>query len=92
VGSVHDSELAGTADEYLHDNPNAKYLYVYKVARNCEGDPHCFEVPYGPGGYGIQTDQPLFICRRLYMENATKIGPAYSEIVFDRAIKFDPKE
>lgn len=92
MGSVHDSELAGTADEYLPDNPNAKYLYVYKVARNCEGDPHCFEVPYGPGGYGIQTDQPLFICWRLYMENATKIGPAYSEIVFDRAIKFDPKE
>ena len=92
VGAVHDSELAGTAEEYLPDNPNAKYLYVYKIARNCEGDPHCYEVPYGPGGYGLRTDQPLFICWRLYMENATKVGPAYSEIVFDRAIKFDPKE
>ncbi len=92
VGAIHDSELAGTAEEYLPDNPNAKYLYVYKIARHANGDPHCFEVPYGPGGYGIRTNQPLFIAWRLYMENATKIGPAYSEIVYDRAIKFDPKE
>jgi hypothetical protein len=92
VGAVHDSELAGIGEEYLPGNPNAKYLYVYKLARNCGDDPHCFEVPYGPGGYGIRTDQPLYIAWRLYMENATKIGPAYSEIVYDRAIKFDPKE
>jgi hypothetical protein len=92
VGAIHNTELAGTAEEYLPDNPNAKYLYVYKIARHANGDPHCLEVPYGPGGYGIQTNQPLFIAWRLYMENATKIGPAYSEIVYDRAIKFDPKK
>lgn len=92
MGAVHDSELTGTAEKYLPDNPNAKYLYVYKIARNCDGDPHCYELPYGPGGYGIRTDQPLFISWRMYMENATKVGPAYSEIVFDRAIKFDTKE
>ena len=89
VGAIQNTELAGTAEEYLPDNPNAKYLYAYKIARNCEGDPHCYEVPYGPGGYGLRTNQPLFIAWRLYMENATKIGPAYSEIVYDRAIKFD---
>jgi hypothetical protein len=92
VGAIHDTELAGTAEEYLPDSPDTKYLYVYKIARNCDGDTHCFEVPYGPGGYGIQTDQPLFIAWRLYMENATKIGPSYSEIVYDRAIKFEPKK
>ncbi|MDD4651134.1 MAG: hypothetical protein PHQ34_02780 [Methanothrix sp.] len=92
VGAVHDPELAGTAEEYLPDNPNAKYLYVYKIARNCEGDPHCYELPYGPGGYGIGTNQPLYIAWRLYLEKATRIGPAYSEIVYDRAIKFDPKQ
>ena len=37
-------------------------------------------------------DQPLFIAWRLYMENATKTGPAYSEIVYDRAIKFDAND
>lgn len=91
VGAVHDADFNGTAQEYLPDDPNAKYLYVYKIARNCNGDPHCFEVPTGPGAYGIRLDQPLFIGWRLYLENATKTGPSYSEIVYDRAIKFSPK-
>ena len=56
------------------------------------GDPHCYELPYGPGGYGISLDQPLFIGWRLYLEKATMTGPSYSEIVYDRAIKFRPKE
>jgi hypothetical protein len=89
VGAVTD--LDGTAQAYLPDNPNAKYLYVYKIARNCNGDPHCFEVPTGPGAYGIGLDQPLLIGWRLYLEKATKTGPSYDEIVYDKAIKFDPK-
>ncbi len=92
VGAIHDAEFNGTAEEYLPDNPNAKYLYVYKIARNCNGDPHCFRVPTGPGAYGIGLDQPLFVAWRSYLEKATKTGPSYSEIVYDRAIKFDPKK
>jgi hypothetical protein len=91
VGAIHDADFNGTAVEYLPDNPNAKYLYVYKIARNCSDDPHCFEVPTGPGAYGIGLDQPLYIAWRSYLEKATKTGPSYSEIVYDRAIKFDPK-
>jgi hypothetical protein len=89
VGSITDEDFSGTAEEYLPDNPNAKYLYVYKVARNCNGDPHCYEVPYGIGAYGLELDQPLWIGWRSYLEEATKTGPSYSEIVYDRAIKFD---
>jgi hypothetical protein len=92
VGTIHDANFNGTAEEYLPDNPNAKYLYVYKIARNCSGGPHCFEVPTGPGAYGIALDQPLMIFWRMYLEKATKTGPSYSEIVYDRAIKFDPKK
>jgi len=92
VGAIHDADFNGTAEEYLPDNPNAKYLYVYKIARNRNGDPHCFEVPTGPGAYGIGLDQPLFIAWRIYLEKATKTGPSYSEIVYDRAIKFSPKK
>ncbi|WP_424759196.1 hypothetical protein [Methanothrix sp.] len=86
--AITDEEFNGTAEEYLPNNPNAKYLYVYKLARNCNGDPHCYEVPYGIGAYGIEPDQPLFIAWRSYLEEATKTGPSYSEIVYDRAIKF----
>ena len=92
VGTIHDANFNGTAQEYLPDNPNAKYLYVYKIARNCNGDLNCFEVPTGPGAYGIALDQPLMIFWRMYLEKATKTGPSYSEIVYDRAIKFDPKK
>jgi len=89
VGTIHDADFNGTAEEYLPDNPNAKYLYVYKIARNCNGDLNCFEVPTGPGAYGIDLDQPLFVFWRSYLEESTKTGPSYSEIVYDRAIKFD---
>ena len=89
VGMITDVDFNGTAEEYIPDNPDAKYLYVYKVARNCEGDHHCYEVPYGPGGYGIESDQPLFIAWRSYLEESTRTGPSNSEIVYDRAIKFD---
>ena len=90
VGSITDADFTGTAGEYLPDNPDAKYFYVYKIARNCERDPHCFEVPYSVGGYGLDPDQPLFIIWRIYLEEFTQTAPPYSEIVYDRAIKFGP--
>jgi hypothetical protein len=89
IRAITDAEFTGSAEEYLPDNPDAKYLYVYKLARNCESDPYCYEVPYGVGRYGIELDQPLFIGWRVYHEKTTKTGPSYSEIVYDRAIKFD---
>jgi hypothetical protein len=92
VGAIHDADFNGTAEAYLPNDPNAKYLYVYKIARHVNGDPYCFVVPTGPGAYGIALDQPLFIAWRSYLEKATKTGPSYSEIVYDRAIKFNPKK
>ena len=89
VAMINDLDFNGSAEEYLPGNPNAKYLYVYKFARNCEGDTHCSEVPYDMGAYGIDLDQPVFIGWRSYLEESTKTGPSYSEIVYDRAIKFD---
>jgi hypothetical protein len=92
VGAITDQYLNGTAEAYLPDNPNEKYLYVYKVARNCSGGLHCYEVPSGVKAYGIELGQPLAIAWRIYLENSTKTGPSYSEIVYDRAIKFSPKK
>ncbi|MDD1750400.1 MAG: hypothetical protein LUO89_11055 [Methanothrix sp.] len=92
IGAIEDPVFNGTAEEYLPDNPDAKYLYVYKIARNCNGDPNCFKVPYGVGAYGIELDQPLYILWRLYLETSTKTGPSSTEILYDRAIKFDPKK
>jgi hypothetical protein len=92
IKALTNEDFNGSAGTYLPGNPNAKYLYVYKLARHCGGDPYCYEVPTGPGAYGLGLDQPLSICWRIYLEKATKTGPSYSEIVYDRAIKFDPKK
>ncbi len=91
VGGVS-SDQYPTAEEYLPGNPNAKYFYAYKIGRRCDGE-NCYKVP-GPRlkAHGIELDQPIFILLRLYLEKATKVGPARSEILWDRAIKFSPKQ
>ena len=87
VGAVADMDLNGTADGYLPGNPLAKYLYVYKVSRNCT-EPNCLFVPWGVKAHGIELDQPAFVGFRAYLEKTTKSGPIWSEIVYDRVIKF----
>jgi len=87
VGAVADMDLTGTADRYLPGNPLAKYLYVYKVSRNCT-EPNCLFVPWGVKAHGIELDSPAFVGFRAYLEQATKSGPIWSEIVYDRVIKF----
>jgi len=91
VGGVS-SDQYPTAEEYLPNNPNAKHLYAYKIGRRCDGE-NCYKVP-GPRlkAHGIELDQPIFILFRLYLEKATEVGPAKSEILWDRAIKFSPRK
>lgn len=88
VGCVNSQNLSGTAEEYLPGNPMGSYLYVWKVARNCTGDPHCLEIPSGVKAYGIDLDQPATVGFRAYLEKNMTIGPSYDEILYDRAIKF----
>jgi hypothetical protein len=80
--------LAGSAEEYLPDNPAADYLYVCKVARDDGGDPTIVEVPTGPGAYGIPLDESIFLGYRIYLEKETKTGPFWFELLYDRVIKF----
>jgi hypothetical protein len=91
VGGVT-SDQYPTADEYLPGNPNAKRLYAYKIGRRCDGE-NCYRVP-GPGlkAHGIELDQPIFMIFRVYCEPGTKVGPAKTEILWDRAIKFSPRK
>jgi hypothetical protein len=90
VIAVDDSKLAGTAKDYIPNNPMEKYLYAWKVSRHCDGDSHCTEVPTGPGAYGIGLDKEAFMGFRAYIENKTKVGPSYTEMIYDEAIKFSP--
>jgi hypothetical protein len=89
VTGIYNTEYVGSAEEYLPGNPLAKYLYVCRFARNCGSEKTCVAVPTGPGVYGVGLDEPAFIGFRAYMEPATKVGPAYTELLFDRVIKFN---
>jgi len=91
IGAVASQSLSGTAEEYIPGHPAAKYLYVWKVARKSRGDPRCLEVPWSIGAAGIDLDNECFVGFRAYVEKETKVGPFWSEILYDRAIKFGPK-
>jgi len=89
VAGIYSTEYTGSAEEYLPGNPLAKYLYVCKFARSCDSDKTCVAVPTGPKAHGVELDEPAFIGFRAYMEPATKVGPAYTELLYDQVIKFN---
>ena len=88
-----DSTNFGTAEDFLPGNPLAKYFYVYKIARHCDhaDSVPCVEVPTGPGSAGIPLTQPALVGFRAYLEPSTKVGPTFEEVLYDRAIKFNPR-
>ena len=88
VASVDNKIFEGTAEEYIPGNPAAKYLYVWKFARDCNGDENCTVVPTGPGSSGIGLNETAFVVFRAYLEKETKVGPSYTELAYGRVIKF----
>jgi hypothetical protein len=91
VVGTYSTDYEGSAEAYLPGNPLAKYLYVCKFTRQCSSEPNCIAVPTGPKAHGVELDQPAFIGFRAYLEPATKVGPAFTELLFDRVIKFSSK-
>lgn len=91
VASAWNGMYTGTAEEYLPGNPDAKYFYVWKIARRANGDPRTTEVPFNQGVYGIDLDKPMFLGFRLYLQPETRTGPIATETYFDRIIKFSGK-
>ncbi len=95
LGAVDDSKFPGTASSYLPaGDPAASLMYAYKVARNCGGDTNtCLQlsVPEGCTSLTLNSNTLLGVFTRIYVEPATKIGPAMPEILYDRVLKFSPQ-
>ncbi len=91
VAHIDDRKLLGTARAYFEDpaDPAADVMYVYKVSRSCDGEPRCLELSTC-GLLTLDSKTLLGIFTRIYLEPATKVGPAMSEILYDRALKFSP--
>ena len=91
IGGSDNRYFEGSADYYIPGHEKSKYMYAWKIARNANGHPYCYEVPYGPDCYGIGITEKAVIAFRAYLEEDTKTGPAYVELIYDKAIKFSPK-
>ncbi|MDD5338000.1 MAG: hypothetical protein PHG35_01110 [Dehalococcoidales bacterium] len=92
VAGIYNIEYEGSAEAYLPGNPMAKYLYVCKFTRIQSSESYCIVVPTGPGAQGVGLGELAFIGFRAYLEPATKVGPAFVELLYDRVIKFSPKK
>lgn len=100
IGQVFDDEgLAGSASPYLPSgDPAADLFYAYKISRNCGAEPNClplsgddYNTKEHPRCVDITEPELVFgLIFRMYLEPATKIGAAMSEILYDRVIKFSP--
>jgi len=91
VAGMFNDDFTGSAEAYLPGHPGAKYLYVATFSRQPGPDKTTVVVPTGPKSQGVKLDEPAFIGFRAYMEPATKVGPAHTELLYDRVIKFDSK-
>lgn len=93
IGSVDDSGFPGTAASYLpYQDPAAELMFAYKVSRNCGNEPNCLPLaaPENCDRLTIDKDTVLGFVIRTYLEPETLVGPAISEMLYNRVIKFSP--
>ena len=90
--SVVMPELAGSAEVYLPDHPDAQNLWQMKFARNCNGELFCYELTEDQ----IHIGGLVAFLVRAYLDPATGTSPKVfpleeSELVFPRVIKIGCK-
>jgi len=93
-----DYSTANLSPSYLDLKENNRYVYAWKLARNCNKEPYCTEIPTTDCATRKQTDPPgvpvatnIMIAFRNYLNPLTGVGPALDEIIPDRIIRFKPK-
>lgn len=89
--------VAGSALDYFAPpaTPPAHVdsLYAWKLARDCGAETRCTEIPAGSCRTeppGIDAPGRMFVGFRAYVEPSTKIGPAFTEVIYDRVLRFTP--
>jgi len=97
IGSVFDTDFAHSADAYLPDDTAASQMFAYKISWQCGDEPFCLQMSTGdcarlqldgPGHAADRANTSLAFATRSYLEPATKVGPAFTEVVYHRMIKF----
>ena len=95
VGAT-DAALQGSATAFLPHDPNAGSLYVARFARNCNAlqlpfKEVCLDVPSPPTFPGLPPTANASVVERAYMEPATTVGPAASEILPPILLQYRPR-
>jgi len=101
IGSVFDTDFAHSADAYLPTgDPAASQMFAHKISWQCGDEPFCLQMSSGDCAR-LRLDGPeyaedrkntqLAFGTRAYLEPATNVGPAFTEIVYHRMIKFSPR-
>jgi len=67
-------------------------MYTYKISRNCGGVLNCLQVGIEDcPRLIIDSSTVLGLIFRMYLEPETKVGPAMTEMLYDRVLKFSPQ-
>jgi len=93
-GGLTNDMMAKSARQFLADTTIADKFYAYCFSRqSIPGNPHVFIVPADTNHTlsGINLEDSVFLCTRLYVNSVTKIGPDPLEVVLDRFILLRPK-
>jgi hypothetical protein len=88
IASVASDGYPGSAQRYLPGNPDASKLYAWKLARTCNGEPACLEIPYGTCPDGMPDGAFGTITFRTYLEPSSKTAPLPSTLIRDRVMVF----
>jgi hypothetical protein len=92
-----ENSMQGSAQAFLPANTvptngsGQDLLYARKFSRACDtaDSVACTTIP--PAPCDLLPEQEFCFAFRAYVEPETKVGPAYTELVYDRVIKFTPK-
>lgn len=93
IASMFDRDFTGSTANYALDvRTDGDSLYAIKIARTCNRERYCLEAKINTCP-AVDLDPPTewAVGFRLYLEPATKVGPAIGEILYDRIIKFSPR-
>lgn len=95
IGSVDDRSFSGTARRYFDDpaDPASDVMYAYKISRKCGKDePECLQLSSPCDRLTIGPETVLGVLFRMYLEPATKSGAVMPEVLYDRMMKFSPRD
>ncbi|MFO7694166.1 MAG: hypothetical protein R6V57_13845 [Vicinamibacterales bacterium] len=85
--SEQSGNFRGSARDYQSDAPDT--LYAWKFARNCGGEAHCTPITTTCARLDLDNHPPdMWMGFRAYLEPSTAVGPAFTELIYDRAIVF----